>query len=371
MSDDDNRQDPWIDGPELSADRRRAASSQPKMPLETTGVGSAGGASSAESAEVLRERQRLEQMHMMGRWVDGVLVEQRRTRRWKLFFRFVFLALFLASLVTVFYSLFGLSSAAAPMGPHLGVVEVKGVIDSESPANAERIIKGLNRAWDAEGSQAVVLHIDSPGGSPVQSQRIYAEVMRLREKGDKPIIAVIEGIGASGAYYVAAAADEIIAAPASLVGSIGVIFSSFGFAEAIERLGVARRIYAAGENKGFLEPFSSVAPEQRAFWETVLETTHQQFIDDVREGRGDRLADNDSLFSGLVWSGEQAIDLGLIDTLGSLQDVSRQRLGDVQLRDYTPSLDPFERISRQLGRVAAEWLGASSSTRSPIRYQLP
>lgn len=305
---------------------------------------------------------------MMGRWVDGVLVEQRRTRRWKLFFRFVFLALFLALLATAFYNLFG---PAAPVGPHLAVVEVKGVIDSESPANAERIIKGLNRAWEAEDSEAVVLQIDSPGGSPVQSQRIYAEIMRLREKGGKPIIAVIEDIGASGAYYIAAAADEIVAAPASLVGSIGVVFSSFGFDEAIERLGVERRLYVAGDNKGFLDPFSSVAPDQRAFWETVLETTHQQFIDDVRAGRGDRLADNDSLFSGLVWSGEQAIDLGLIDTLGSLHDVSRQRLGEVQLRDYTPSLDPFERISRRFGRIAAEWLGVTSSTRSPIRYQLP
>ncbi|HSP56893.1 MAG TPA: signal peptide peptidase SppA [Halomonas sp.] len=381
MSDDDNRQDPWIDGPELSADQRRAESRQHEAPHGTAGSGSRGGRSpgggasgdgaAGESAEVLRERQRLEQMHMMGRWVDGVLVEQRRTRRWKLFFRFVFLALFLVSLATVFYNLFGLSSSAAPTGPHLGVVEVKGVIDSESPANAERVIEGLNRAWDAEGSQAVVLHINSPGGSPVQSQRIYAEVMRLREQGDKPIIAVIEDIGASGAYYIAAAADEVVAAPASLVGSIGVIFSSFGFEEAIERLGVERRLYAAGDNKGFLDPFSSVAPEQEAFWETVLETTHRQFIDDVREGRGDRLADNDSLFTGLVWSGEQALDLGLIDALGSLHGLSRQRLGDIQLRDYTPSLDPFERISRQFGRVAAEWLGETSSAQSPIRYQLP
>ncbi|SFU90399.1 signal peptide peptidase SppA [Halomonas korlensis] len=371
MSDDDNRQDPWIDGPELGDDQARAASRQHEAPRESTGEKSAGDGSGRESAEVLRERQRLEQLHMMGRWVDGVLVEQRRTRRWKLFFRFFFLALLLASLAVIFYGLFGLSSATAPTGPHLGVVEVKGVIDGDSPANAERVIEGLNRAWEAEGSQAVVLQIDSPGGSPVQSQRIYAEVMRLREQGDKPIIAVIEDIGASGAYYIAAAADEIIAAPASLVGSIGVIFSSFGFEEAIERLGVERRLYAAGDNKGFLDPFSSVAPEQQEFWETVLETTHRQFIDDVREGRGDRLADNDNLFSGLVWSGEQALDLGLVDSLGSLHGLSRQRLGDVQLRDYTPSLDPFERISRQFGRVAAEWLGATSRNQSPLRYQLP
>ncbi|BBI50292.1 hypothetical protein HORIV_27130 [Vreelandella olivaria] len=205
-----------------------------------------------DDADTLRERQRLAQLEMMDHWIGGVLVEQRRTRRWKLFFRLMFLAVVLAALSAVLYSLYWDSpSVTAPTQRHLGIVEVNGVIASDSPANAERIIQGLNRAWEAESAAAVVLHINSPGGSPVQSQRIYAEIMRLREQGDKPIIAVIEDIGASGAYYIAAAADEIVASPVSLVGSIGVIYAGFGFEEAIERIGVERRVLTAGENKAF------------------------------------------------------------------------------------------------------------------------
>lgn len=354
---DDKREDRWTDGPELDPDEAREVRRQREAPP-------------AEDAETLRERQRLAQMEMMDRWIGGVLAEQRRSRRWKLFFRLFFALLILASLAATLYGIFGAPSPGVPAGPHLGVVKVKGAIDSESPASAERIIEGLNRAWDAEGAAVVVLHIDSPGGSPVQSQRIFDEVMRLRDEGDKPIVAVIEDVGASGAYYIAAAADEVIAAPASLVGSIGVISASFGFEEAIERLGVERRVYAAGENKAFLDPFSSVAPEQRAFWQSVLETTHRQFIDDVRQGRGDRLADDERLFSGLIWSGEQALELGLVDTIGSLDGLARERLPEPRVRDYTPRLDPFERISRQFGRVTMEWLGVPTG-QSPLRYQLP
>ncbi|MGR4068839.1 signal peptide peptidase SppA [Halomonas sp. LR3S48] len=364
MSDDkregrDQREDRWTEGPELTPEQaselRQAKSEKP--------------ASSAESAEVLRERRRLAQQEMLDRWIDGVLVEQRRSRRWKLFFRLFFAALILASLAATFYSLFG-DPGSEPERQHLGVVKVQGVIDSESPASAERIIEGLNRAWESGSAAAVVLHIDSPGGSPVQSQRVYSEILRLREEGDKPIIAVIEDVGASGAYYMAAAADEIVAAPASLVGSIGVIFASFGFEEAIDRLGIERRIYVSGENKGFLDPFSPIAPEEREFWQTVMDTTHGQFIEAVRQGRGDRLADDERLFTGLIWSGQQALELGLIDGISSLDALSRELFGEVRLHDYTPRLDPFERLSRQFGRVAAEWMGMSSSG-APVRYQLP
>lgn len=355
----DEREDRWTQGPELTPEQareaRRAKSGEAEPPTE--------------SAEVLRERQRLEQQEMLGRWVDGVLVEQRRTRRWKLFFRFLFIALLLAALAAAFYALFG-DPSHEPERQHLGVVTVSGVIDSESPASAERIIEGLNRAWEAPHSAAVVLQVDSPGGSPVQSQRVYNEIMRLREEGDKPIIAVVEDIGASGAYYMAAAADEIVAAPASLVGSIGVIFASFGLEEAIERLGIERRIYVSGEHKGFLDPFSEVKPEEREFWQEVMDVTHRQFIEAVRHGRGERLAEDDRLFTGLIWTGEQALELGLIDSIGSINALSRELLGDVRLHDYTPRLDPFERFSRQFGQVAAEWLGVPSS-RSPVRYQLP
>lgn len=356
---DDKRENRWTEGPELSPEQaREARQAQGEKPVPP-----------AESAEALRERQRLAQQEMLDRWIGGVLVEQRRSRRWKLFFRFLFAALILASLVATFYSLFG-NPISEPERQHLGVVKVQGVIDSESPASAERIIDGLNRAWEAPNAAAVVLHINSPGGSPVQSQRVYNEILRLREEGDKPIIAVIEDVGASGAYYMAAAADEIVAAPASLVGSIGVIFASFGFEEAIERLGIERRIYVSGENKDFLDPFSEVDPEVREFWQGVMDITHQQFIEAVRQGRGDRLADDDRLFTGLIWSGQQAQELGLIDGISSVDALSRELFGEVRLHDYTPRLDPFERLSRQFGQVAAEWIGVPSS-RSPVRYQLP
>ncbi len=371
MSDDDRKRDetrgeggdPWTQGAERTPEQARAEREARQAPPRQ--------AASAEDADTLRERQRLQQMEMMDRWIGGVLTEQRRSRRWKLFFRFLFAALILASLSATLYSLLaGPPGGGAAAEPHLGVVKVRGVIDAESPASAERVISGLNRAWKAEHSAAVVLHINSPGGSPVQSQRIFDEVMRLRAEGDKPIIAVIEDVGASGAYYIAAAADEIIAAPASLVGSIGVISASFGFEEAIERLGVERRVFSAGDNKAFLDPFSELAPEQREFWQSVLATTHRQFIEAVREGRGERLLDDERLFSGLVWSGEQALALGLIDSIGSLDALARERLPEPKLRDYTPRLDPFERFSRQFGRVAMELLGVPRAD-SPLRYQLP
>lgn len=360
MSDDDKRDDRWTTGPELTPEQARQA--RERSPADAAATGD-------EDAETLRERQRLAQLAMMDRWIDGVLVEQRRSRRWKLFFRFFFALLILASLSITFYGLFVAPGPSAPAERHLGVVEVQGVIDSESPASAERVIKGLERAWKADQVAAVVLHLNSPGGSPVQSQRIYDAVMRLREQGDKPIIAVVEDIGASGAYYVAAAADEIVAAPASLVGSIGVIHAGFGFEEAIERLGVERRVFTAGENKAFLDPFSDISRSQRQFWQEVLATTHQQFIDDVRAGRGERLADDERLFSGLIWTGEQARDLGLVDELGSLDTLAR-RFDGARLQDYTPRLDPLERISRQFGRVAAEWMGLPQAA-APVRYQLP
>ncbi|MBR9902818.1 MAG: signal peptide peptidase SppA [Gammaproteobacteria bacterium] len=345
-------EDPWTEGPEV-----------PPGKGAKQGDGAPG-----DDAETLRERQRLAQLEMMDHWIGGVLTEQRRTRRWKLFFRLMFLAVVLVALSAALYSLFWDSpSVATPAQRHLGIVEVNGVIASDSPANAERIIRGLNRAWEAESAAAVVLHINSPGGSPVQSQRIYAEIMRLREQGDKPIIAVIEDIGASGAYYIAAAADEIVASPVSLVGSIGVIYAGFGFEEAIARIGVERRVLTAGENKAFLDPFQPLDNDAEAFWQGVLSQTHRQFIDDVRAGRGERLSDSADIFSGLIWSGEQSIGLGLVDQLGSLEQLSRDQVGNTDWVDYTPSLDPFERFTRRFTQVAAEVLGISAPN-TPLRF---
>lgn len=345
--------DRWTQGPDVAAYTDEAAS-----------VGAAG-----DDAETLRERQRLAQVEMMDRWIGGVLTEQRRSRRWKLFFRFMTLFLILALVASVVYNVFWAPAGdSSTLQRHLGVVEVNGVIASDAPANAERIIQGLNRAWDSDNTEAVVLHIDSPGGSPVQSQRIYAEIMRLREQGDKPILAVIEDIGASGAYYIASAADEIIASPASLVGSIGVIYAGFGFQDAISRIGVERRVMTAGENKAFLDPFQPLDDDAEAFWQGVLTQTHQQFIDDVRAGRGDRLSDRPEIFSGLVWSGEQGLELGLVDQLGSLEEVARAHVGEASWEDYTPRLDPFDRLTRRFTQVAASVLGLQAPN-SPLRYQ--
>lgn len=328
----------------------------------------------AAQAELLREQQRLAQQDMLDRWLRDVLDEQRRSRRWKIFFRLLLAVLIVLPLIMATFGIFkaaqhGVSGLATP---HLGVVQVRGVIDSESEASAQRLIEGLRKAWRSDMTQAVIVNINSPGGSPVQSQRIYDEIMRLREKGDKPIIAVIEDIGASGAYYIASAADEIIAAPSSLVGSIGVISAGFGLEGAIDQIGVERRVFSAGDNKNFLDPFSEVSPRQRAFWEGVLEQTHEQFIADVEAGRGDRLADDPELFSGLVWAGNQALALGLVDRLDTLDGVVLSFGDQVKLHDYTPTLDPFERFARRFSASVAEALGVPQlRSPSPLRYELP
>ncbi|WP_129141656.1 signal peptide peptidase SppA [Modicisalibacter coralii] len=351
---DERDHDRWTQGEEVPPGGEHRAASAPE----------------AADAETLRERQRLQQLEMMDRWMQGVLTEQRRSRRWKLFFRLLFASLLLAAIGVAFYGV-RTAGTPAPGGPHLGVVRVEGVIDAQRQASAERVIEGVRQAWKDPQVRAVVLDINSPGGSPVQSQRIYAELRRLSGQGDKPIIAVIEDIGASGAYYIASGADEIHAAPASLVGSIGVIYSGFGLQDAIGRLGIERRVFTSGENKDLLDPFSDIAPEQRRFWQQILDTTHRQFIEDVKAGRGDRLGDDPRLFSGLVWTGEQAVGLGLVDGLESVDQLARERFGGVRVEDYTPEVDPFERLSRRFGRVAAEWLGLSSqASPTPVRYQL-
>lgn len=359
MSDD--RRDEWTQGPELSQE----ASAREKAARRHDDVrGNGDQPADAESV-------RLAEVRMMDRWIGGVLAEQRRSRRWKIFFRLVFALIVIAGFCLSAYAMFLAQSPGATTGTrHLGVVDVSGPIDAQGQANAERIIEGLQQAWKDPDSDAVVLHVNSPGGSPVQSQRVYDEIRYLQAQGDKPILAVIEDIGASGAYYMAAAADRIYASPASLVGSIGVISAGFGLQGAIDKVGVERRVFTAGENKAFMDPFSEISPTQRDFWQSVLNTTHRQFIDAVKAGRGDRLSDDPELFSGLIWTGEQAKALGLIDDISNLEQLSRTRLGEVSLKDYTPSLDPWSLVSNKLTSAAAHWLGLDS-TASPVRYQLP
>ncbi|MDO6440693.1 MULTISPECIES: S49 family peptidase [unclassified Marinobacter] len=274
--------------------------------------------------------------------------EQRRSRRWGIFFKFLTFA-YLFALLAIVWSPFG-GSLDATVGKHTAVVEVNGPIAADELASADNIVGSLRSAFEQEDAVAVVLRINSPGGSPVQSGYVYDEIKRLREEyPGKKLYAVISDIGASGAYYIASAADEIYANRASLVGSIGVVAGGFGFTGAMEKLGVERRLYTAGENKAFLDPFSPQQEQEVDFWQSVLENTHQQFIEAVKEGRGDRLADDERLFSGLVWSGQQALELGLIDGLGSTSHVARQVVGQEDLVDYSHRKGALRDLVDQLG----------------------
>lgn len=279
--------------------------------------------------------------------------EQRRARRWGIFFK----------LLTFFYLflLFGLAAQGLD-GRHLSqaetftaLVDVRGVIAPDEEASADAIVTGLRAAFEAEGAKAVILRINSPGGSPVQAGYVYDEIKRLRGKyPELPLYAVISDLGASGAYYIAAAADQIYADKASLVGSIGVVAGGFGFVEAMGKLGVERRLYTAGAHKGFLDPFTEEKPEEVQFWEGVLTSTHQQFIDQVKAGRGDRLKVDQNTFSGLVWNGEQALEIGLIDGLGSAGYVARDIVGAEEIVDFTQQPDPFEAFTKNLGMAAGK-----------------
>ncbi len=277
--------------------------------------------------------------------------ELKRSRRWGIFFK-VLTFVYLFALLFIFRANmdFGMSNnnQGSDSG-HVGLVEVSGMIAAGNDASADMIIGGLRAAFENKNTKAVILRINSPGGSPVQSSYVYDEIKRLRALyPDTKAYAVIMDTGASGAYYIAAAADEIYAAKSSLVGSIGVTAAGFGFADAIEKIGVERRSYASGDHKGFLDPFLPIKEDERAFFETMLENVHQQFIDDVKAGRGDRLVNDPALFSGLFWSGEQALDLGLVDGLKSSSQLARE-LGYPDLVDFTPRKSPLEQFARQLG----------------------
>lgn len=294
------------------------------------------------------------------------VVEQRRARRWGIFFKslaflYVFGALFL-------FSPWASLDRAAALKPHTALIEVRGVIADEERASADNIVGSLRAAFKDKNTRAVILRINSPGGSPVQSGYIYDEIRRLRgEHPDVKLYAVITDLGASGAYYIASAADAIYADKASLVGSIGVTASGFGFVEALQKLGVERRTYTSGEHKTFLDPFVPQKEEEARFWGTVLETTHRQFIASVKQGRGERLKDKEhpELFSGLVWSGEQALELGLVDGLGSAGFVAREVVGEKNLVDFTRKESPLDRFAKKLGAGVAEQVSLWMGLRAP------
>ena len=285
------------------------------------------------------------------------LREQVRARRWGIFFKLLTFAFLFATLL--------LAIGAFSEGAHTcldkctAVVEMRGELDADSPASAENIMSGLQAAFKNKGTQGVVLRINSPGGSPVQAGEINDEIRRLRAKYPAtPIYAVVEEVCASGAYYVAVAADQIYVNKASLIGSIGVIIDGFGFVGAMDKLGIERRALAAGENKTFLDPFSPLSPQQRDYAQKMIVEIHQQFIAAVKAGRGARLKESPELFSGLVWNGARGVDLGLADALGSVDYVAREVIKAEDVVDFTVKENLTERLARKFGATLGKSLGA-------------
>ena len=277
--------------------------------------------------------------------------EARAKRRWSIFFKLVWLALAIAVFAAVMGWIGHGMSSSDSVGRHTALVKLEGEISERGKASAENINAALAAAFKDPDSVAVVLNINSPGGSPVQSARIYHEIKRLRKNyQDKPIYVVVDELCASGGYYVAAAADKIFVDGSSLVGSIGVIYQGFGADKALEKLGIENRTVTAGENKAFMDPFAPMKPEHKAHLEAMLADVHQQFIKAVKDGRGARLKENTpGLFSGLIWSGTKAIDNGLVDGLGTVDSVARDLVKAEDLVDYTVEENSFDKLAKRIG----------------------
>jgi len=302
-------------------------------------------AKATSNTDAAWERQTLERLAFAN------LTEQKTARRWKVGLRLGWLLL----LTVVFWQVFTYRSPIShPSLPHTAMVSIVGEIGSETEASAENVMSAMRLALEDSGSKALVLLINSPGGSPVQAGLINDEIVRLRALHNKPIYAVVEESCASAAYYIAAAADEIYVDKASIVGSIGVLMDGFGFTELMNKLGVERRLMTAGANKGFLDPFSPQTEPQRNHAQAMLDQIHTQFIAVVKKGRGDRLKETPDMFSGLFWSGQQAVDLGLADSLGSLDGVAREVVKAPDVIDYTQRENVAERLVKRFGAAVGE-----------------
>ncbi|MFA6014969.1 MAG: S49 family peptidase [Gallionellaceae bacterium] len=294
-------------------------------------------------------------------WERGVLEklamsaiqEQRRARHWSIFFKvltfgYLFIVLFL------FMGWMGDKSEGSLSGKHTALIDLHGVISADSNANADNIISSLQEAFKDTNTQGVILRINSPGGSPVQSGYINDEIRRLRALHPTiPLYVVVEDMCASGGYYIAAAADKIYVNKASIVGSIGVLMDGFGFTGTMEKLGVERRLMTAGENKGFMDPFSPRNPKHEEFTKAMLGEIHQQFINVVKQGRGKRLQETPEMFSGLFWSGEQSIKMGLADEIGSVDSVARDVIKEENIVDFTAREGIADRLAKKLGAGVA------------------
>lgn len=292
------------------------------------------------------------------------LKERKAARRWGIFFKlltFIYLFILLGLL-----SLDTLTEAQLEVGPHTALIDITGVIAPGGEVDADDISEALELAFEDKNTKGVLLRINSPGGSPVQSSYIYKEIRRLREKYPKtPLYAVVSDLCASGGYYIASAADEIYVNESSIVGSIGVIMSSFGFVETMDKLGVERRLQTAGEHKAILDPFSPQTDFDTQYMQSMLKQLHEQFIQAVKDGRGDRLADDPEIFSGLFWTGKESVKLGLADGIASPGQVAREYIKEEKIVDFTPKEDLLEKLTARLGgsmaKSLAEMAGLASS----------
>lgn len=283
------------------------------------------------------------------------LEEQRKRRRWGIFFKLL-LALYL--LLLLFMTHFGGWGERALASRYTALVNLDGVIEANGDADADTVITGLRAAFESTATVGVILRTNSPGGSPVQASYIYNEIQRLRAKyPDTPLYAVIGDICASGCYYAVAGADQIYANPASIVGSIGVLMDGFGFVDGMKKLGIERRLMTAGENKGMLDPFSPLDPKARQHAQKMLQEIHKQFIDTVKEGRGDALKKDKDIFSGMFWTGAKAKELGLVDEFGSAGFVAREVIGAEEIVDFTVQQTLLDRFAQRFGAAMAKTLG--------------
>jgi protease-4 len=302
---------------------------------------------------------------LVERLATAALKEQRRARMWGVFFKlllFAYIAMF--ALLAIDWKA-GLEGKG---GKHTALVELSGIIAPGADASADKVTAALQSAFKDKNTQGVVVRINSPGGSPVQAQTIYDEMRRLRKKyPNVPLYAVVEDVCASGGYYVAAAADRIYVSKSSIVGSIGVRMDGFGFTGLMEKLGVERRLLVSGDNKGMLDPFLPLDPKHQQYAQALMDEIHQQFIAVVREGRGKRLKEGPDTFSGLIWSGQKSIELGLADAIGSLDHVAREVIKAESIVDFTEKENLAEKFARRLGAGAAEALGGWALRYAPLR----
>ena len=280
--------------------------------------------------------------------VMSTVTEQRKARRWNILFKSLFL-IYLVAVLVITVNPFSEQSLSGS-NTHTAVIDITGILLDDGQINADQIIKGLRNAVADEGTRGIILRMNTPGGSPVQAWYVYDEIRRIKkENPDLPLFTVVSDTCASGGYFIAAATDKIFVSKSSIIGSIGVVMNGFGFVETMKKFGVERRLMIAGKNKGLFDAFSPLKKPEQKHLQTMLDDIHQQFIDAVREGRGDRLVDDPSLFSGLVWTGQQGIKMGLADGIGTPSSVAKEIIGEANLVNFTPQHSFLDRFTSKIG----------------------